>query len=200
MGSDFCICHHAFSKESESNLLSNSQRTSKDILEKHYLTKLKNNDQDTVAEDKENKNHFGDNNSNNNYQIFKKPSNLRDKDKINQNKIKENKVFFSFNQNQNMSSSRKSNQNINGENNKNNSNSNSTSNNNNYIYKKQFTFKEMNLKNSPENIRQNENLKNSVSAFNNDFKKNINDGNIVKKLFNKEEEINTKNKIKEEED
>ena len=167
MGSDFCICHHAFNKESESNLLSNSQATSKDILEKHYLTKLKNNDQDTVAEDKDNKNHFGDNNSNNNFQIFKKPSNLRDKN--NQNKIKENKVFFSITQNQNVNTPIKSNQNINGENNKNNTNS--SNKNNNYIYKKQFTFKEMNLKNSPENLRQNENLKNSVSQYNNDIKK-----------------------------
>ena len=184
MGSDFCACQGILNNENESNILSNSKRYSKDISEKKFNNYKKTTDKETLAEEKDtNKMHFGDANSNK-YDHIEKPSYLRDKGNNNQKKSIFN--FISDNsKNESLSNNNISNNNIS---NNNISNNNNSINNINDPYKKQFTFKDMTLRSSTGN---------RSSDNNKDVKFT---GSSAKKMFNKEEEINVKEKIKEEEE
>ena len=223
MGSDLCICQYVFRNEqTESNILSknNHEKEPKDITEKPYLNQYKKNmEQDTLAEEKDNIFHFGDVNSNRNVDFYEKPSNLRKKDDVNQRK--ENKVFFIIDKNKNDDNSKNTNtqnNNVNNNNQNNNVNKNQNNNvnknqnnNNNEVinntsvdkkksYKKIFTFKELNLKNTTNNEIQNcENDLTKQNEINNNSNKknNNNDEENIRKLLSNEVGINDNNKINE---
>ena len=192
MGSDFCACQSFFNNESESNILSQTKRNSKVEFEKKYVNQSKKTmEKETLAEDKDNKLRFRDLNNNKN-EFFEKPSSSRDKS----NQESNTKGIFNLKKIVNEDNSKLNNENNIAE--RNNNNNNNNTNNINDAFKKQFTFKEMNFRNSSDNKKGNDKKKNRENNENEN--NNYLFGNSSGKMFNKEKETNNKNEIKEEED